>query len=272
MRSSFSSAVGAAMAAVMLVLTSPNLKAADPGMEQLVVGTAANYPPVVFRQDDAIVGIEADFAEALGQELSLDVTFVDMSWEHLLEALDNDRIDVIMAGMSVTEYRKEKVAFTQPYMEVGQMALIRSADLGRLSAPGAMAVAGRVIGVQDETTGEQFVRTAYADASLMVFASPEDGVAALRRGDIEFFVHDAPTIWTLTLGVDVLAEPDVMALYTPLTRENLAWAVKKGNVQLLEALNTALQTMQEDGRAQHIIDSWIKGTVTVSSPLPPVEF
>jgi ABC-type amino acid transport substrate-binding protein len=152
------------------------------------------------------------------------------------------------------------------------MALIRTADLGRLSAPAAMAIPGRIIGVEKGTTGQRYIEEVYPVASLRHFPSPDDGVAALRRGEIEFFVHDAPTIWTLTVGADLPAGADVIALYTPLTRERLAWAVQKENVALLDDLNAALLTMQQDGSARRILNKWITGSVTVSSPLAPVEF
>lgn len=265
-------AASVAVAFLVWACVSAPLSAASADSTRLLIGTTANFPPVVYRQDDAIVGIEPDFAEALGQELGRDVAFVDMPWDQLFEALDSGRVDMIMAGVSITEDREERVAFVQPYLEVGQMVLIRDADLGRLSAPDAIAAPGRVVGVEKGTTGHLYVERTYPDASLVSFSSAEEGVAALRRGEIEYFVHDAPTIWTLTLGADALTGPDLIALYILLTRERLAWAVEKGNVQLLNALNGALLAMQQDGRAQHILDKWIPGSVTVTSPVPPVEF
>jgi ABC-type amino acid transport substrate-binding protein len=265
-------AIGGIMAFLICAFASSALSAADTDSKPLVVGTTANYPPVVYLQEGVVVGIEADFAQALGEELDREIVLVDMPWEELFEALDSRRIDVVMAGISVTEDRKDRIAFAEPYLEVGQMALIRTADLGRLSAPAAMAIPGRIIGVEKGTTGQRYIEEVYPVASLRHFPSPDDGVAALRRGEIEFFVHDAPTIWTLTVGADLPAGADVIALYTPLTRERLAWAVQKENVALLDDLNAALLTMQQDGSARRILNKWITGSVTVSSPLAPVEF
>jgi ABC-type amino acid transport substrate-binding protein len=263
---------GAVILLLMFTSASLALRATDWDGKPLVVGTSANYPPVVYLQEGEIVGIEADFAQALGEEWGREIVLVDMPWEELFEALDSRRIDVAMAGISVTEDRKDRVAFAEPYLEVGQMALIRTADLGRLSAPAAMAAPGRTIGVEKGTTGQRFIEEIYPDASLRSFSSPDDGVAALRRGEVEFFVHDAPTIWTLTLSANLSNVPDIIALYTPLTRERVAWAVQKENVALVDALNAALLAMRQDGRAQRILGKWITISVTVSSPLAPVEF
>jgi ABC-type amino acid transport substrate-binding protein len=182
------------------------------------------------------------------------------------------RLRTAIGAVSVTEDRNDRVAFAEPYLEVGQMALIRTADLGRLSAPAAMAAPGRLIGVETGTTGQRCIEEIYPDASLRRFSSPDDGVAALRRGEIEFFVHDAPTIWTLTLSANRPPGPEIIALYTPLTRERLAWAVQKENVVRLDELNAALLAMRQDGRAQGILNKWIPVRVTVSSPLAPNEF
>jgi polar amino acid transport system substrate-binding protein len=243
-----------------------------PAGERLVVGTTANYPPLVYRDGDRIVGIEADFAAALASELDRQLEMVDMPWEQLPGALASGRVDVVMAGVSVTEQRRQLAAFTEPYMEIGQMTLIRSADLGSLGAADDMQRAGRIIGVEKDTTGQRLVERAYPQATLRTYASAQDGAAALRRGEIDYFVHDAPTIWLLTLNSLDAGREDFLALYQPLTREYLAWAVGKDNTALRDTLNGILQRMQQDGRARQIINKWIGTRVIVSSPERPVEF
>lgn len=239
---------------------------------RLIVGTTANYPPLVFSENGAIVGIEADFAAEISKELDRSVEMIDMPWEQLANSLESGKVDVVMAGVSITENRKQLAAFSDSYMEIGQMTLIRTADLGRLGAPGDIEQPGRVIGVENNTTGHRFVEQAYPKATISVFSSSTDAVAALRERKVDYFIHDAPTIWMLTLGANATGSQDILALYYPLTREHLAWAVKKDNLTLLEQMNSALAKMQHDGRAQRIINKWIKASATVSSPARPVEF
>jgi polar amino acid transport system substrate-binding protein len=152
------------------------------------------------------------------------------------------------------------------------MALIRIADLGSLGAPGDMQQPGRIIGVEENTTGQRFVEQTYPEATIKTFKSPGAGLKALREQQIDYFIHDAPTIWLLTLNSGAAGNEDILALYTPLTRENLAWAVNKDNTALLESLNATLQKMQQDGRAQRIINKWIRSRVIVKAPVRPVEF
>jgi ABC-type amino acid transport substrate-binding protein len=240
--------------------------------ERLVVGTTANYPPIVFQSKHRIIGIEADFAAELAKELNRELELVDMPWENLAGALQSGEVDVVMAGVSVTEKRKQLAAFTHPYMESGQMTLIRMADLGALGAPGDMKKAGRIIGVEKNTTGHRFAEQAYPEATIMTFDSAGAGTRALREKQIDYFIHDAPTIWLVTLNNSAAGMEDILALYYPLTREELAWAVNRDNTTLLESLNGALQKMQQDGRAQRIINKWIRSRVIVSPPERPVEF
>ncbi len=240
--------------------------------DHLVVGTTANYPPMVFLDNNRVVGIEADFAAALASELNRKLEIVDMPWEKLANALNTGQVDVVMAGVSITGKRKELAAFTNPYMEIGQMTLIRTADLGSLGAPGDMNKPGRIIGVENNTTGHRFAEQTFPEANIKTFASAEAGAQALREQQIDYFIHDAPTIWLLTLNSGAMETQDILALYYPLTRENLAWAVSKDNAALLEQMNAALQGMQQDGRAQRIINKWIRTRVIVSSPARPVEF
>lgn len=223
---------------------------------ELRVGVTPNYPPLVFKEDGQIRGVEADFARQLSIDLGVQVVFVELAWDDLIPALTAGRIDVIMSGMSVTEQRSKTVSFTQPYLRVGQMALVRRSEYTRLRDPGAMDLATSRVGFQAGTTGEEFVRASLTHATLKGFAAPADGIAALRAGEIDFFVHDAPTIWRTTGGLE-RSDPQIKGIYRPLTEEYLAWAVRKGDERRREELNTALLRWQHSGRVQSILDHWI---------------
>lgn len=229
-------------------------RSAAHGMSELRVGIATIYPPLAFKKNGRIEGVEADFARQLGSALDVKVTLVELPWGELIPALLDKRIDVIMSGMSITEARSKLVTFTHPYLRVGQMALIRRSDYQRLRKTSAMNLPTSRVGFQTHTTGEQYVRRKLTQAQLKGFNSPEAGIAALRDGEIDFFVYDAPTIWRTTSGGK---EPELMGRYTPLTEEYLAWAVRKDDESLRERLNAALLHWQQDGEAEHILDRWI---------------
>lgn len=223
---------------------------------ELRAGIAPIYPPIAFKQDGRIVGVEADFAHQLPAALGVKVTLVELPWDDLIPALTEARVDVIMSGMSITPARSQLVSFTDPYLQVGQMALIRKADYLRLRDPDALDQPTARVGFQNNSTGESFVQRTLTHGGLQGFDTPEEGIAALRAGEIDFFIHDAPTIWRTTGGLD-RKDPDLTGLYRPLTQEYLAWAVRKNDQALRERLNAVLQRWQSDGQLDTILDRWI---------------
>ncbi|GMQ88118.1 MAG: transporter substrate-binding domain-containing protein [Gammaproteobacteria bacterium] len=229
----------------------------------LRIGTSANYPPLTFKADGKLQGVEADLGAAVAENLKVKTQFVELALDELIPALNDGRIDVIMSGMSVTDARSRQVLFTEPYMKIGQMALIRTADLIQWARPTALFVKGARVGVKAGTTGEAFARADLPDAVITGFDSIEQGTDALVAGKIDIFIHDAPTIWRLTANT-ATEKAGLMGLYRPLTEEYLAWAVRKKNKALADALNDSLDTLKKDGTLSRVMGRWIPIQVKVN--------
>ncbi|UCE88130.1 MAG: transporter substrate-binding domain-containing protein, partial [Pseudomonadota bacterium] len=166
----------------------------------------------------------------------------------------------IMSGMSITHSRRMRVAFCDPYMQVGQMALIRKRDVARFAAPERLYYGGARVGFQSNTTGEKFVRENLSVATPQGFSSIDVGVDALRDGQIDYFIHDAPTVWRLSTDP---ANTWLLGLYRPLTEEYLAWAVRKNDHALRERLNQSLARWKQDGRLGAVFGQWIKVSIEI---------
>jgi ABC-type amino acid transport substrate-binding protein len=221
------------------------------GDDAVRVGITPNYEPIAYERDGEIVGVEAELAEILADETGWKVELVRMDWDDLIPALRRRRIDIIMSGMSVTPGRSREVLFTEPYIEVGQMALIRSRDLARLGPATKIFLVPARIGYERGTTGEGLVRQRPLQGRLFGYDSVEEGVAALRAGEIDYFVHDAPTIWRFSSSSP--EEGDLYGLFRPLTREELAWAVRLSEPDRKAELNRVLRRIQADGRLAEIL-------------------
>jgi len=228
----------------------------------LRIGTSAGYPPLTFKQDGELQGVEIDLASAIGEKLKVKTQVVEMPLEKLIAALNDNRIDVIMSGMSVTDERSKRVLFTDSYMKIGQMALIRSADLVQWSQPRAVFAKGARVGVKTATTGEAFARTTLPDAVITGFTSIDEGTDALAGNKIDIFIHDAPTIWRLAANT-ATQKAGLMGLYRPLTEENLAWAVRPQDAGLANVLNQSLATLKNDGTLGRVLGKWIPVQVKV---------
>ncbi len=239
--------------AVCTVLTAL-LGACEP--TPLRVGTAADYAPLAFEEAGVLRGVEIDFAERAARELGRPLQLERIRFEELIPALRAGRIDVIMTGMSITEDRSALVRFTRPYLQVGQIALIRADEWDRRRGIEAMDRPDSRVGFRTATTSDAFVRARLPHARGVGFDSVEAGVASLRAAEIDYFVHDAPTIWRIVGGF-ASDERQLIGLYEPLTDEHLAWAVRADDTELAARLDAILAAWQRDGVVEKILDVWI---------------
>ncbi len=227
---------------------------------ELRVGMSPDYPPLVFKQDGTIYGVEADNARAVGKILSRPVQIVELPFAELIPALQAGKVDVLMSGLSVTAERTQEVLFTEPYLRVGQMAIIHIDKVGSFSQPWAIYREGVRVGVEPETTGAAFAKRELPDAEVKLFADPAAAFAALRNDVIDIYLHDAPTSWQLANSKE---NQDLISLYKPLTDEMLAWGVRPDDQQLAVELNQALQMMRRNGTLDYILNRWIPVTIEV---------
>ncbi|MBU4201104.1 MAG: transporter substrate-binding domain-containing protein [Verrucomicrobia bacterium] len=220
----------------------------------LRVGVTPNMPPIVYKQGDDVIGLEADLARALGRELGRPVRFVQLKWDDQIPALIGNKTDIIMSGMSVTRMRAMRIAFTDPYLEVGQLALVRRCDLDRFFTRGAVMLTTGIVGVEKGTTGDLFVQQEFPHAKRVSYASSREAVKALIAARIDLFVHDAPVVWWLAAEHE---SEGIAAVNVPLTTENLAWGVREEDPALLKAVNGILARWKQDEKLQGMVKRWI---------------
>ena len=226
-----------------------------PGNTELRVGIAPDYPPLCFQQGDHIIGAEADFAHLLAGELGIPLKITSLSREELIPALLEGRIDIIMAGLSITRNRKYRIAFSDAYYELGQMALIRDSDTQRYGTASNITSAATRIGVVKDSTGDIFVQKQCPNAKKVPYNSCQDAVWDLspKRKQIDIVVCDGPAIrWFASAN-----EADMLSVPTPFTREYLAWGLRRNDEHLLDDVNRILARWKEDGTAQHVLNRWI---------------
>lgn len=230
------------------------------GRPPLRVGISPDYPPVIFEVDGEIVGIEADFARIVGEALGRRIEFIRFPFVELLDALERGDVDVVMSGLSITPERAERVAFTDSYMEIGQLALIRSRDIARFGRINGTRRAGARVGYQRGTSGERYVATSLPRSASFGFENVEEGLRSLRANRIDYFIHDAPTVWRVAGDI---SQRDLHGLYRPLTEEELAWAVRRSDTQLRALLDATLAHWKREGLINPIVQRWIPVRVTL---------
>ena len=218
----------------------------------LRVGVSPVFPPMVFKQGGEIVGVEVDLARALGERLGRSITLVELRWEDQIEALQKGRIDIIMSALSVTRARAYVLDFSQPYMNVGQAVLVRREDEGKYLL-GMPSTPPGTVGVLKATTGEFLVQRDFPKAKRKVFKSAVDAAQALKKEKIDLFITDSPLVWHLS---GVHAAEGLSAVPFLLSQEQLAWGLRKGDDQLLKAVNEFVQQAAQDGTLIQVLRRW----------------
>jgi polar amino acid transport system substrate-binding protein len=235
-----------------LCATAVRLGAAD-AAPALRVGVAPVSPPMIFKEGGKVVGLEADLAQALGTELGRPVKFVELPWEDLIDALADDRIDIIMSSMSVTPARQFRVAFSDAYLRIGQVALVRSTERYRYALL-ENALAGRSLGVRKGTTGDLLVQQEFPHAKRKYYKTSDEGAQALSKGKIDLFIDDSTMIWYLA----GLYESKGLAVAPMVfSDEMLAWAMRRSDSALQQSVKGFLKKIQTNGELNNTLHRWI---------------
>ena len=223
--------------------------------EPLRVGVSTNAPPIIFKDNGKITGLEASLAQKLGDYLNKEIVYVEVPWNKQLDYLNQGKTDIIMSGMTITPQRQYLVTFTTPYLRSGQIMLVRLEDRRKFSR-GVVDLMNsqHKIGTIANTTGDFFVTEAITNANEVSFATSAEAVRALGDGKIDALVYDAPMVchYAAANHAKKLVPILVMA-----TEEYLAWAVRKNDAELTKQVNRFLQVISEDGVLQQEINRWI---------------
>jgi ABC-type amino acid transport substrate-binding protein len=218
----------------------------------LRVGVSPTFPPMVFKQGNELAGVEVDLARALGAKLGRKVAFVEVEWANQIEALNSGKTDIIMSSMSVTPARRFVVSFSQPYLAVGQMTLVRREDLHDYALGFPLKLKGS-IGVIKGTTGEFLVQRDFPKTSRKSFTSGQEAAKALSRKKIDLVISDSSLVCYLA-GIHATDGLSVVPIL--LTDEQLAWAVRKNDDSLLASANEFLTQSKQDGLLLKVFRRW----------------
>ena len=221
--------------------------------EPLRVGITPDYPPLVFAQGEGYDGLEIDFAFALADRLGRELEFVELAWTDQMAALLEGRTDIIMSGMSATLARSVRINFSEPYLKTGLLALIRRKDVQKYKTPEDLVDKMARIGFKKGTTAQAYVLGNLTNTTSRAFVTPDDGALEVQRTRIDAFVHDGPAVVWLVSKF----EADLTLMQTPLSRENLAWGVRRDDDVLLNEVNKALADWKADGSLDRILDRWL---------------
>jgi len=218
--------------------------------DELVMGTAAGFPPYEYVDDDGnVIGIDAEIAKAVADKLDMKLTIKDMDFDSLLTAVQSGSIDVVFAGLTVNEERKQSVNFTQTYATGKQVVIVKETS----SIASVDDLEGKKIGVQSGTTGDIYCTDDFGQDAIKQYKEGSLAVAALQQDQVDCVVIDNEPAKTFVANNEGLK-----ILETEYVSEDYAAAVSKDNEELLKKIDKAMDELKADGTIDKILAKYIK--------------
>ena len=217
---------------------------------KLTMSTNAAFPPYEMTTDSGdFEGIDIEVAGAIAEKLGLELQVDDMDFDAALLAAQSGKSDIVMAGVTVTDERQKVMDFSDTYAEGIQSIIVpEDSDIASVDD-----LSGKIIGTQRGTTGYIYCTDDFGEENVIAYDDGLTAVQALNNGQVDAVVIDnAPA------KEFVAANPGLKILDTAYAQEDYAIGVAKGNTELLNAINGALEELQADGTLQSIVDKYIK--------------
>ena len=219
--------------------------------ETLRVGLATDTPPLSYRdKSQAVRGLDPQLAAGLKAYAQREVIYVPLPRKALLEALENNEVDIVMAGLNASEAKRLDLAATKGYLQTGLAPLMLLGKQNQLTGADGLKAANLRIGTVLGSSGPEYVRSLKTKGTHQIFASMQAGVDALLRERIDVLIHDMPAIFHYaSLHIEQGLTPST----SPLTREEIVWAMRPKDKDLRLLMDAYLQGKKEDGSLAAII-------------------
>ena len=228
--------------------------------DKLIVGLDDSFPPMGYRdENNEIVGFDIDLAKAAAEKMGVEVEFQPIDWDSKEMEIETGKIDLIWNGFSINPEREETFELTKPYLNNRQVILVPQDSAISSKAD----LAGKNVGVQDGSTALDAVN---ADEIHTQFASnPTYDTNILAIEDLKVGRVDAVVVDEVVANNYIQQNPDanLKTLSDDFGAEQYAIAAKKGNTELIDKLQSALDELNADGTSAEISNKWFGEDIVV---------
>ena len=243
---------------MMLTLTCGIAYGKDNSLEDIkkkgyfTVGLDATFAPMGFRDESGeLVGFDIDLVKEVAKRMGVEAKFKPCEWDAIIFDLRSKNIDMVWNGMSVTEQRKKQVAFTEPYLVVGQIIFTRKG-----TAPAKInELAGKVVGVQLGSSGALAVEKNPISSEIKEvkkYATNVEALLDLEAGRTDAVVMDSVSGQYYNSKKNTLTYSE-----ESLSDEYYAVALRKDDQALLDEINKQINAMKADGTFDKISEKWL---------------
>jgi polar amino acid transport system substrate-binding protein len=224
---------------------------------KIVIASDATFPPMeMVDENKAIVGFDVDLMNAAAKAGGFTVEFKNTAWDGIFAGLDNGKYDAVMSSVTITDDRKQKMDFSVPYINAGQILVVQSKTTG---VEKLTDLKGKTVGAQIGTTGAFEIDKVKDASKITEKAYDEIGLAFadLANGRIAGVVVDTPIAANYALqNPDYKGKLKIVG--QPFTEEYYGVAVKKGNTKVLDMINAGLKKVIDTDEYKALEQKWLK--------------
>jgi polar amino acid transport system substrate-binding protein len=225
----------------------------DFGGQPFTVGSDTTYLPMEFIHHDTkeIVGFDVDMMQEIGNRINATFQFQPFKeFEQLFAALAEGQFDLVVSSASITEERQQIVAFSDPYLSIGQVVSVQATNDTITSVLSLATV--DLVGVQTGTTGDDAAQAVgVPEEKIKRYPTIDMAFQDLAIGAIHAVIADGPLSAYYASQVE-----SIKVVGEPFTTEAYAIALPKGNTDLMDAINAALAQMKADGTLEALLIQW----------------
>lgn len=240
--------------AMMLVSTNALAKEWD----KVRIGVEGAYPPFSYvKPDGELAGFDIDIAKALGEAMGVEVTLVAQDWDGIIPALLAKKYDAIIASMSITEERKQKVAFSNKYYQTPAKFVCKKGMMEEFTRE---AIKGKSVGVQRATIHDKYLTDNYGnDVDIKRYGTQDEAYLDIVAGRVDLLLADSVALSDgflkkeegkdyMFIGPD-LSDPKWFG-------DGAGIAIRKQDTDLVEMFNKAIDTIRANGTYKTIQDKY----------------
>ena len=210
----------------------------------LRVGVSLFEPWAMKKKDGSLHGFEIQVAKKLARDMGVEPEFVIVDWEKIIDALENKKFDVIIAGMAITPKRALRINFSNPYSSSGISVVANLEKTKNFNSLGELNISKVLIGAVSGTVSEKVAKKVFYRATLETYVHDEDAVKAVVAGDIHALVASSPEPKFLELQYPKKVD---VPLSQPLLTYKTGMAVNKGEQEFLNFLNSWITSREAEG-------------------------
>jgi len=223
-------------------------------IKKIVVASDATWPPMeMVDANKQIIGFDIDLINEVAKAGGFEVEVRNTAWDGIFAGLESDEYDAVISSVTITEERKATMDFSIPYINAGQVIVVRTGVSGveKLSD-----LEGKLVGAQIGTTGAMEIDKV---SSIKKKTYDELGLAVedLANGRIDAIVCDTPIAADYALQSENY-KGKLAIVGDPFTDEFYGIAVKKGNKEVLDLINAGLKKVLDSGKNKELEDKWLR--------------